>query len=56
MESEVADHCLAFSLSDPQKSCFQGKCNHTHSELCCECNVMGCAVYQQKQRAQNFSL
>lgn len=40
MESEVADHCLTFSLSDPKNSCFQGKCNHNHDEVCYECNKL----------------
>ena len=40
MESEVADHCLPFSLSDPKNSCFQGKCNHNHDEVCYECNKL----------------
>ena len=37
MESEVADHCRSFALSDPNNSLFQEKCDHDHAEICCEC-------------------
>ena len=37
MDSEVADHCQSFALSDPDNGLFQKKCNHDHVEICCEC-------------------
>ena len=37
MDSEVADHCQSFALSDPDNGLFQRKCNHDHVKICCEC-------------------
>ena len=37
MDSEVADHCQSFALSDPDNGLFQKKCSHDHVEICCEC-------------------
>jgi len=40
MESEVADHSLAFALSDPSNDTFQQKCNHDHAKICPECHKL----------------
>lgn len=40
MESEVADHCQSFALSDPDNHLFQDKCNHDHTEICFECHQL----------------
>ena len=37
MDSEVADRCQSFALSDPDNGLFQKKCNHDHVEIFCEC-------------------
>lgn len=34
---EVPDHCLAFSLSDPDDTDFREKCDHIHRSICDHC-------------------
>ena len=37
----MADHCLAFALSDPSNDTFEKKCDHSHAEICAECHKLG---------------
>ena len=37
----MADHCLAFALSDPSNDTFEKKCDHNHAEICAECHKLG---------------
>ena len=39
-ESTIADHCMAYALSDPSDSCFQQKCHHTNEEQCSQCKEL----------------
>lgn len=36
-ESQVADHCLKFALSDGAHSHYESNCNHDHNQLCDRC-------------------
>ena len=37
----MADHCLAFSLSEPSNDTFEKKRDHNHVEICAECHKLG---------------
>ena len=37
----MADHCLAFALSDPSNDTFENECDHNHAEICAECHKLG---------------
>ena len=37
----MADHCLAFALSDPSNDTFEKKCDHSRAEICAECHKLG---------------
>lgn len=39
-ESPIADHCMAYALSDPRDSSFRQKCQHIHEEHCPECDEL----------------
>ena len=39
-ESECADHCRRYALSDPSEADFQFKCSHAHSMLCKHCEEL----------------
>ena len=54
----MADHCLAFALSDPSNDTFEKKCDHNHAEIFAECHKLGeslatietaCAELQSKE-------
>ena len=36
-ESLCADHCISFTLNDPDEVDFQNKCTHRHSVICESC-------------------
>ena len=37
----MADHCLAFALSDSSNDTFEKECDHNHAEICAECHKVG---------------
>ena len=39
-EERCADHCMNFSLSDPQNEAFGQHCDHIHNELCNYCSKL----------------
>lgn len=39
-ESPIADHCMAYALSEPRDSSFRQKCQHIHEEHCPECDEL----------------
>jgi hypothetical protein len=38
--SEIADHCITFALSDMSDSDWQGKCDHYHHLECDQCLIL----------------
>jgi hypothetical protein len=45
----VADHCVAFALSDSKALCFQSQCDHQHYEQCIECVTMRSTLFDIKE-------
>ena len=39
-ESPIADHCMAYALSEPRDSSLTQKCNHTHRVHCAQCDTL----------------
>ena len=47
--SEIADHCRAFALSDPNVKEFQLKCEHHHKKKCINCEDLNTVLNDFRQ-------
>lgn len=43
-DTQCADHCRFFSLSDPDDEDFQVNCTHTHNQVCDSCENIRCVM------------
>lgn len=51
-ESNVADHCSVYALSDPTVPEFRQKCTHEHNEVCDHCNALDEALADEGKAVQ----
>ena len=54
-ESECADHCRRFALSDPNDVDFQNECQHSHSTACKQCDELRVTLDEIETSIQNHS-
>ena len=54
-ESECADHCRKFALSDPMDPCFNHQCSHTHNMVCEQCEQLKTTLDEIEESIKNHS-
>ncbi|XP_078372779.1 uncharacterized protein LOC144656433 [Oculina patagonica] len=52
-QSHVADHCTVFALSDKSDADFRKECDHSHDEVCDQCEALSAAIEDVKKVVQN---
>ena len=54
-ESECADHCRKFALSNPVDPCFNHQCLHSHNMVCEQCEQLNAALDEMEERIKKQS-
>ena len=54
-ESECADHCRKFALSDPVDPCFNDQCSHSHNMVCEQCEQLKATLDEMEESIKKHS-
>ena len=54
-ESECADHCRTFALSDPVDPCFNHQCSHSHNMVCEQCEQLKATLDEMEESIKKHS-
>ena len=54
-ESECADHCRKFALSDPVDPCFNHQCSHSHNMVCEQCEQLKAKLDEMEESIKKHS-
>jgi hypothetical protein len=54
--SNIADHCIMFSLSERHSQFYSSPCDHNHDEICMECTNLKSVLYDIKDALQKDKL
>ena len=54
-ESECADHCRKFALSDPVDPCFNHQCSHSHNMVCEQCEQLKATLDEMEESIKKHS-
>ncbi|KAL9958399.1 hypothetical protein ACROYT_G035406 [Oculina patagonica] len=55
LESDCADHCRKFALSDPDDADFQNECQHSHSRACKQCDELKITLDEVEESIRSHS-
>ena len=56
MNSEVADHCSNFALSDSSNSVWRNQCNHDHNLHCKECLLLSSTLKELRSTIESSNM